>query len=142
VGGVRHGAGPAEVDGDSFGARLPEPVREPRRTVVPGGARLPQPLRARRHRPVEHRQHLGAHQAVKRVALALLTSYAAAATRPRAYQLPGGSRDDGERIDGGLILRWYVVVGGRRPARAGKAGEGSRLIHTAPRDPRHTWRGR
>lgn len=59
VGRVGHGATAtaAKVDGDRAGAGLPEPGREPVH-AVPGLARLPQPLRARRHRPVENREHL------------------------------------------------------------------------------------
>lgn len=58
VGGVGEGVGAAgaEGDGDGAGARVAEPLGEPRR-AVPRRPGMPEPLRARRHRPIEHRQH-------------------------------------------------------------------------------------
>jgi len=119
VGGVRHGAEPAEVDGDSFGARLPEPVREPRRAAVLGGARLPQPLRARRHRRVEHRQHLRPpHQAVItiRASLRLWLSSPRTLPLPRARELANRPEDFGMAGSGSVA---GLYCGGTWPSVAG-----------------------
>lgn len=133
AGGVRHGAGRAKVDGDRVGARLSEPLHRAAATHV---ARLPQPLRARRHRSIEHRQHLRARPS-KRSARRLRS--------PLPRTLPASLPIDtsvsiGMMTTSGLVAGFYC--GGECVrARSGKAGEGSGLIHTEPRDPRPTCRG-
>jgi hypothetical protein len=147
--GERQGAGPAKVDGDRVGPRLSEPVREARRAAAPRGARLPQPLRARRHRPIEHRQHL-------RPELRCDPRGRPRSPSPRTFPLPRAAElanRDNTSVSGigmmttttsglvaGFISRWCWCV----RARAGKA-EGGRRIGTdphgtAPRGPRHTCR--